>query len=116
MNRLAELNLKTNSNKEELQNRLKTALEIDEEEPEDDDDLESEGLSEGGASAVISVTSRNNIVRTHPTLTFKNVEDASKTFSGDGTENSYRWVTNSRRRQSFVDGRKYKRLFKQKYY
>lgn len=96
--RLASLSLKTTGNKKELQNRLKAALDLTEDNEDDDHDGEDDGEHDDEEDEV----EVNNGTQRHPrnrrvlqpTLTYKDVEDALETFSGEGTQNFQRWLLN----------------------
>lgn len=105
--RLRALGLKTMGNKAVLRERLKTAIEeadesdenVDDDEDEDEDDGEGEEPFKRNAvrrSSKRSVnTTRDTRQDVRPvrqtTLSFKDVEDALETFSGDGGENIH-WL------------------------
>lgn len=94
VNRLRELSLKTTGKKDELRSRLKAALEINEDESDDETE---EGSEDGNDNLQGSEASNRGdqtdraIHRPHPTLSFKDVEDALETFSGDGNKNFHRY-------------------------
>ena len=98
--RLRELNLKTTDNKPELRTRLKAALDLNDNESENSDNDDGTEYSEHGEeddngegeAAVRQTHQRRNMF--HHALTYKDVEDALKTFSGDGTQNFNRWLKN----------------------
>ena len=99
VNRLRELSLKTTGNKGDLRIRLKAALEIgDEEEEDQEDDNHSNVIDSSSEEEAVSNSDgradRRQGIGSHPTLTFRDVEDALETFSGDGSKNFQRWITN----------------------
>ena len=97
---LRELSLKTTSNQPELRARLKAASELDGSGSEDQNEGRNDNechftdseLSNREVAAAARARHSRNVP--HPTLTYKDVEDALETFSGDGTQNLKRWLTN----------------------
>lgn len=90
--RLEVLSLKATGNKKELQDRLKAALELNEKEEEDED--EEEDLSEEESNEEEEIArSTNRRSRGAPMLTYRDVEDALETFSGDDSQKFERWIT-----------------------
>lgn len=101
--RLARLGLKITGKKMDLINRLRTSLdgddeilEEDEHEDEDEDEDEDEGGDEDededeDEEEEKKDGGKHRRKRTGPMLTFKDVEDALETFSGDKGENVNRW-------------------------
>lgn len=101
VNKLNELSLKSSGNKDELKTRLKAALEIDDEveslEDEEEDDFLSTSIKSDDEETVPNASARRIRVResgVQPMLTYRDVEDALETYSGDGSKNFERWVTN----------------------
>lgn len=101
--RLRALGLEVTGKKAELVGRLKAAYEDDDddddEDDEDEDDNEDDEKDEEEGK-VVEHSRRNDVGnRKHyrdagfsrNVLTFKDVEDALETFSGDGSENIHRW-------------------------
>lgn len=116
--RLCALGLKTMGNKAVLRERLKTAIEetdeSDEDEDVDDDEDEhvddDEDVDDGESKEplnknAVKRSSKRSVNTTRETrrdirhirqatLSFKDVEDALETFSGDEGENIHRWLIN----------------------
>ena len=104
MNRLRGLKMKVTSNKCDLRTRLKVALDINEGETSDKDGENDNGGNDDNESEesdeedfVPTENQRRNEgtrTRSYPNLSFKDVEDSLESFSGDGTQNFQRWLTN----------------------
>lgn len=91
--RLRELSLLTTGKKEELRIRLKSALEIREDESTDEEEEEQQEIEDAQRENNNEVEGAGiSVPRT--TLSFKDVENALETFSGDGSKNFQRWLTN----------------------
>lgn len=111
VSRLRDLSLNTSGKKEDLRNRLKSALEIQDEGSEQEDEEEHQvggttarrddedqntfdtSSEDDAVQTTNRRTNRSRRVRSQPTLTFRDVEDALEKFSGDGNQNFQRWVT-----------------------
>lgn len=108
--KLGELGLSMTGLKADLRQRLKAALREGDEVSDDDESEEDESVEDGQitmrsrdvAGGPVSVApsydgiriqrrEREHSMAVHSILSFKDVEDALETFSGDGTQNVRRW-------------------------